>query len=57
MATLIPPIISMFGSVAVLGIILALVFWLIRKINQTVATRRIRRKLAAASMAGEQVTE
>ena len=57
MATIIPPIISMFGSVIVLGVILALIFWLIRKLNQTVATRRIRRKLAAASMAGEQVQE
>jgi len=57
MATIVPPIISMFGSVAVFGTILALLFWLIRKINQTVATRRIRRKLTAASMAGEQLQE
>ncbi|MCG3216590.1 MAG: hypothetical protein KAS63_07685 [Candidatus Heimdallarchaeota archaeon] len=55
MVTIIPPIISMLGSVAVLGIILGIIFWGIRKLNKVIAGRRIRRKLAAASMAGEQL--
>jgi hypothetical protein len=52
--TPIPSIISVFLTIGFFTLVFGLIFWGIRAINRTVSSRRIRRKLAAAKMAGEQ---
>ena len=51
--TEIPSIISTFLMMGIFTIIFAFIFWVIRKINKTTTNRKLRRKLAAAKMAGE----
>ena len=54
MVTFIPSIISVFLTIAFFTLVFGLIFWGIKSINHSVSSRRIRRKLAAAKMAGEQ---
>jgi hypothetical protein len=41
-------------TIAFFSLVFGLIIWGIRKFNSTISSRRIRRKLAAAKMAGEQ---
>jgi hypothetical protein len=41
-------------TIAFFTLLFGLIIWGIRSINRTISSRRIRRKLAAAKMAGEQ---
>ncbi len=41
-------------TIAFFTLLFGLIIWGIKSINKTLASRRIRRKLAAAKMAGEQ---
>ncbi|MBY9000499.1 MAG: hypothetical protein KGD64_06260 [Candidatus Heimdallarchaeota archaeon] len=54
MVTIIPSIISVLITTAFFGLLFGLIFWGIRAINRSLSSRRIRRKLSAAKMAGEQ---
>ena len=51
--TFIPEIISVFLTTGVVGLVIGLVFWGIRRVNREVSNRRLRRKLSAAAMAKE----
>jgi hypothetical protein len=42
-------------TIAFFSLVFGFIIWGIKTINRTVSSRRIRRKLAAAKMAGEQV--
>ncbi|MHA1200274.1 MAG: hypothetical protein ACTSQF_13190 [Candidatus Heimdallarchaeaceae archaeon] len=51
--TFIPEIISVFLTMGIIGLVVGLVFWGIRRTNNELSNRRIRRKLSAAAMAKE----
>jgi len=46
----IPSIFSVFITVGFFALVFGLLFWGIRKLNKNISDRRLRRKLAAASM-------
>lgn len=51
--TFIPEIVSVFLTMGIIGLVIGLIFWIIRKTNREISNRRIRRKLSAAAMAKE----
>ena len=46
----IPEIVSVFLTIGLIGGVLALVFWGIRKANRGYSSRKLRRKLSTATM-------
>jgi len=46
----IPEIISVFLTMGIIGGVLALIFWGIRKVNRGFSSRKLRRKLSTATM-------
>ena len=51
--TTIPYVVSVFLTMGIFAVVFGFIFWAIRKINRTTSNRKLRRKLAAAKMAGE----
>ncbi len=49
----IPEIVSVFLTMGIVGLVVGLVFWAIRRTSKAVSNRRLRRKLSAAAMAKE----
>jgi hypothetical protein len=50
----IPSIFSVFITVGFFALVFGLLFWGIRKLNKNISERRLRRKLAAASMSRQE---
>lgn len=53
--TFIPSIISVFITMGIIGLVIGLVFWGIRRTSKEISNRRLRRKLSSAVMAKESV--
>lgn len=51
--TFIPEIVSVFLTMGIIGLVIGIVFWGIRKAGKEITNRRLRRKLASAAMAKE----